>query len=340
MDISSLPMSESQSQNNTLLNFDKYNEDRMPNALSSLNDVSFPEEDPSDMIKTPETVKKIMSTKKDEDQKLQLITKEIYKVAQEMASEANLVNKNQADYISNWALKIMDIINKKKEEKSLDTIMFEFEEQEIQKKFDGLGESILTESDIFENEGYKTPEDDNKFGTIVIRDNVKDKINLKNLKKQFSWNQRMETQRTYNLESQGTKNQENKTTAATSQRKKNLEIRIDQNSKNFKPFLKEDLKVNQFIPKGLPFDYKESSTEQKSMNSQRKIDIPIKNNLKKEIPLQKVKSLHKINKKVNNSQLKFSHFQVNNLQKITYKELGERLSKILWILSLMLSQEF
>lgn len=116
MDISSLPISESESQNNTLLNFEKYDEDRMPDALSSLNDVSFQrasrEEDYSRTIKTPETVKKIMKTKKNENQKLQLITKEIFKVAQRIASEANVVNRNQADYISNCALKIMDIINK------------------------------------------------------------------------------------------------------------------------------------------------------------------------------------------------------------------------------------
>lgn len=116
MDISSLPISESESQNNTFLNFEKYDEDRMPEALSSLNDVSFQrasrEEDYSRTIKTPETVKKIMKTKKNENQKLQLITKEIFKVAQRIASEANVVNRNQADYISNCALKIMDIINK------------------------------------------------------------------------------------------------------------------------------------------------------------------------------------------------------------------------------------
>lgn len=103
-------------------------------------------------------------------------------------------------------------------------MLFEFEEQEIQKKFEGLGESILTDSDIFESQEYKTPKNEDEYGSIIIRNNIQDRINLKNLKKQFSCKQRMESQRSYNPESPRTKNQEVKTTAATSQRRKNLEI--------------------------------------------------------------------------------------------------------------------
>jgi hypothetical protein len=107
MDISSLPISENGSQNNTILRFDKFEEDRLPNALSSLNDLNSSDMnnsgdyDPSKGLKTPENVRKIINNHKgDNSLKLNLITKEIYKVAQSMADDAKVVNKNQADYIS------------------------------------------------------------------------------------------------------------------------------------------------------------------------------------------------------------------------------------------------
>ena len=263
LSISSLPMSDSQ--NSTLLNFNKYEEERMPNALSSLNDISFNEnmdQDYNQGLKTPERVKKMIKDNKDENQKLQLITKEIYKVAQGMAGEANIVNRNQAEYISNCALKIMDIVNKTQGDKSLDTLLFEYEEQQNMKRYEDIGESIFTDSDVFTNKSkYSTPKNTNKqeYGSIVIRDNIKDRINLKNLKKQFKCSEAPDSQR-----SNCYKNQDIKTTATTSQRKKYEDEKADIK-------IEEGVGVNSFIPeKKIPFNYMENSDNERSKPSQHK----------------------------------------------------------------------
>jgi hypothetical protein len=107
MDISSLPVSEYESQGSTILRFDKFEDDKLPNALSSLNDQSSSEirnsgeYDYSEIPKTPENVKKIIDKfEGNSTQKLNLITKEIYKVAKGMADDTQIVNKTQAEYIS------------------------------------------------------------------------------------------------------------------------------------------------------------------------------------------------------------------------------------------------
>ncbi|CAI2359884.1 unnamed protein product [Moneuplotes crassus] len=250
-DISSLPMSESGSNSATILNFEKYERDKMPNALSSINDSSFDDSNSqydSNVVKTPQNVRRAIKENKNEHQKLQIITKEIYKVAKEMASQSDHINKNQADYISKCAVKIMDIVNQEKGNKSLDTLLLELEEKEIQNRYQNSEDTILTESDIFDSKKQSIQKPNGEFDTVVVRNNVKDKINLKNLKNQFSKNSGVCTQRTKVPDINDVKTIEVKTTAATSQRKNNLEI-------------KTESEINQFVPNKLPFDYMAISKE-------------------------------------------------------------------------------
>lgn len=119
----------------------------------------------------------------------------------------------------------MNIIHQEKGNKSLDTLFLELEEKEIQRKNQYSEDTLLTESDIFVNNKADSNSADD-FNTVVVRNNIKDKMNLKNLKQQIG--------KAYLNPKQTPKNQseieeihrlpENKTTATTSQRK-NLEIK-------------------------------------------------------------------------------------------------------------------
>ena len=86
---------------------------------------------------------------------------------------------NQAQFISQCAIKIMKIVsNATKNDKSLDTLQLEYEEKEIYNKLVQIGESFISESDIFQ-EQYNTPS--NK-GSFVVKNAIKDQATIKNLK--------------------------------------------------------------------------------------------------------------------------------------------------------------
>ena len=122
---------------------------------------------------------------------------------------------SQAEYISNCALKIMSIVNEAQRiDKSLDTLQLEHEEKEIQNRLQELGQSFITESDnLFDQDNLH--KDRHNFGSVVVKESVKDQKNLRNLQKQFQWNQVIEVTK----RDAGThRREEVKTTAATSKR--------------------------------------------------------------------------------------------------------------------------
>lgn len=117
-----------------------------------------------------------------------MFTKEIYKAAQDMLTN-NSQAVNQAEYISNCALKIMSIVNQaQRVDKSLDTLQLEHEEKELQNRLQELGQSFITESDnLFDKVDQEiSRKDRDNFGSVVVKDNVKDQRNLRNLQKQFT----------------------------------------------------------------------------------------------------------------------------------------------------------
>ena len=226
-DISSLPESDSDSQN-LMLKFDKYEDNKLPKGLSSLNDISLPGTTKFDMenvneslVKTPIHVKELLGNGNHSNtKKLELITQEIYKAAQLMGSEGGN-EKQQAEYISSCALKIMSLVNhQNKNEKSLDTLQMIHDEKEIENRLGGESQSFLTESDhmfdeIEPNSGTKLQ----NFDTVIVRNNVRDRLNLKNLQRQFVWDQLAGVTPRDQFEDPANLKQEIKTTAATSKRR-------------------------------------------------------------------------------------------------------------------------
>ena len=103
---------------------------------------------------------------------------QIYKAAQALIKHEGS-DTNQAQFISQCAVKIMKIVsNAENNDRSLDTLQLEYEEKEVYNKLVQMGESFISESDIFQ-EQYNTPS--NK-GSFVVKNAVKDQENIKNLK--------------------------------------------------------------------------------------------------------------------------------------------------------------
>jgi hypothetical protein len=154
----------------------------------------------------------------------------------------------------------MDIVNNQNDGKSLDTLVFEYEEQEMYKKYQELGESFISESQNLNNESindYSTPKNGHEYGSIVIRNNAKDKVNLRNLKKQFTCPDKIPVTRRENADQ--LKQQDIKTTATTSRRKQHEEGEKVVKVNKFESRI-DNLELNQFMPqKKLPFDYREIS---------------------------------------------------------------------------------
>lgn len=161
----------------------------------------------------------------------------------------------------------MDIVNNQNDGKSLDTLVFEYEEQEMYKKYRELGESFISESQNLDNESnndYLTPKAEQEYGSIVIRNNAKDKVNLRNLKKQFTCTDKIPVTRREN--SDQLKQQDIKTTATTSRRKQHEEVKQVVKGNKFESRI-DNVELNQFMPaKKLPFDYMEISMSKDQMS--------------------------------------------------------------------------
>lgn len=220
LEISSLPCSESESPSQIMLPMDKYHENRMPNCLSSFGDMSPRDDsiekinDINELIETYEKNSHHMKRANKDAIIAKHICPQIYKAAQNMIKDSPEGKSGQANFISQCALQIMKIVSTATHmDKSLDTLQLEHEEKEIQNKLNAIGESFISESDIFQ-EQYQTP---SYKDTVVVKQGIKDQATIKNLKKQFVYNQPIVvTQRTEGAQSN--KN-EVKTTAASSKRK-------------------------------------------------------------------------------------------------------------------------
>jgi hypothetical protein len=170
----------------------------------------------------------------------------------------------------------MDIVNTQKDGKSLDTLVFEYEEQEMQKKYQELGESFYSESEMLNNDSineFLTPKNQQEYGSIVIKDHTKDKKNLRNLQKQFTCSDKILVTRRDNSDQHN--KQENKTTAATTNRKTYIEE--EEEKEIVKPHKFEsridNFELNQFTPvRKLPFEYMNVSIS----NQIVKVDSPTK----------------------------------------------------------------
>jgi hypothetical protein len=118
------------------------------------------------------------------------ICKEIYTVANNLKSTSP--SSHNAEYISSCAVQIMKMVTSPKAEndKSLDTLMLEHEEKEIQSKIMAFGQSFISESEhMLESDNLQTSfvnENQQNEESIVVRGNVKSNSNLKNLRKQFA----------------------------------------------------------------------------------------------------------------------------------------------------------
>lgn len=163
-DLSSLPGSNCTSQEEVYLQFDKYEAEKLPRALSSLNDISNTTQkapnSPDLHVKTLERVRKLLTSPAEtEGEKLRLITNEIYKVAHSIADAAHSPNKRS--------------------DKSIDTLMLEYEEKELYNKLQQIPESFITESDNILDDGNTQNSRKDELASVVIRNNVKDRLNYK-----------------------------------------------------------------------------------------------------------------------------------------------------------------
>ena len=217
-----MPCSDSESQSRYILPLNDFHENRLPNCLSSVGDLSPRDElEDVDNPNSHQEMNKNENIRHNHGSKDTIIAKhlwpQIYKAAQAMINNEGS-DSNQAQFISQCAVKIMKIVSKATtNDKSLDTLQLEYEEKEIQNKLGQIGESFISESDIFQ-EQYNTPS--NK-GSFVVKNTVKDQATIKNLKKQFLYDEVAQVTRR-NKDEQMVKN-EIKTTAASSKRKKMAE---------------------------------------------------------------------------------------------------------------------
>ena len=90
---------------------------------------------------------------------------------------------NAAEYVSNCADRIIQLVKEGAHpRKSLDTLQLEMDEREILNKFENVSLSCISDSEVvFDTKSQPKGE----FDTVVVRDNVRDRLNLKNLRKQF-----------------------------------------------------------------------------------------------------------------------------------------------------------
>lgn len=115
--------------------------------------------------------------------------REIYKSAQEMMNQEG--KYHDAEYISNLAMNIYKLMNSqiKANDKSIDTMMLELEEREINFKLTQFGHSFVTESESALNQEDKSLSKFNSDGeSMIVQENVKQKSNLQNLNHQFRFN--------------------------------------------------------------------------------------------------------------------------------------------------------
>ena len=158
------------------------------------------------------------------------ICKEIYNAAQHLKNSNTKIN--EAEYISNCALHILKMINSQRgpNDKSIDTLMLELEEKELQTKLQHFGNSFITESEnLFEQDEKFYSKSKSNEESVIVRDHIKHESNLKNLNKQFRYNNAIQnTSRDKNAN----RKEENKTTAATSNRKHHFEENARSNNNN------------------------------------------------------------------------------------------------------------
>jgi hypothetical protein len=120
---------------------------------------------------------------------------------------------------------------------------------------------------------FLTPKNQQEYESTVIKDETKDKKNLRNLQKQFTCNDKLLVTRRDNSNQQTI--QENKTTAATTNRKRYIEE--EEEKEKVKPHKFEsridNFELNQFTPvRKLPFDYMNVSISNQIVN----VDSPTK----------------------------------------------------------------
>jgi hypothetical protein len=141
---------------------------------------------------------------------------------------------NPKEYVSNWTERIIRLVKEGKyPQKSIDTLQLEQDEREILNRFENVSLSWITDSEVvFDTKSQPRGE----FDTVVVRNNIRDKLNLKNLKKQFACGEEVGVTKRGELEGKDTK--EVKTTAATSRRRfeeekvETVSIRIANEIKN------------------------------------------------------------------------------------------------------------
>ena len=113
---------------------------------------------------------------------------------------------------------------KDENDKSLDTLMLEHEEKEIQAKLMAFGQSFITESEnMLGSEHFQSSinhEEKENDTSIIIKENIRSHSNLKSLQKQFSWNQVIQVT---TRDDESNRKMEIKTTAATTNRNNNFE---------------------------------------------------------------------------------------------------------------------
>ena len=229
-DISSLPWSDSESQTNIIIPYGKYDE-KLPHGLSAVDDIRSNESNETNEnlgdknLNYQDEVKDlIININNTKSKKVSDIWKEICSVAQNL--KISSPSSHNAEYISSWAVQIMKMVTSPNgnNDKSLDTLMLEHEEKEIQSKIMAFGQSFISESEhMLDSDHLHTSyanEDQEIEESIVVKGNINSNSNLKNLRKQFAWNQLVHIT---SRDEDSNRRMDIKTTAATTNRNHNLD---------------------------------------------------------------------------------------------------------------------